>query len=846
MKVEFQKGGVLSALVAILLVFSSPSDGQSGPVPFAAGEPLWNSATPGASGLTLSGIADPHGLRAGQFILLDLPGGTQTAEIEHLDDGALGDTVMTGALVSDGSPFRLTIGGAGITGVIEHGGEIYRLRPLESGASQLLDSNSAVHRDLTQEENDVVAQALRLAASREPGVLSITAGVTPAFARHHGLATRLRAQDLVAAANAALTASGRAVVLDLVALRDAPAGTPSDPGIAFASVDSTQAEVIVAAVLPSSRAVQVGATATAFATIINAGAETASQCGLQLSGADPAGTFTFQTTDVSNAPVGTVNGLVDIAPGASQSFVFAFTPSATFEPGGDLPLEFVCTNRASANVTPGVNTLWFSASATPVPDIIAISEVGAGSGLNSQAGVVDIIDRQRNGAFVVATTNVGAGGTLVASAAPTDPSLPVTVRICQTNPVTGACLVPADDSVSLTIAPGETPTFAVFVIGIVPVSFSPASNRIQVVFRENGAVRGSTTVAVRTLLSEPVLPAVSFLYADADVALPAHFRNGPVAASDNTPPNNAITNPGATLGRVLFYDRRLSANNVVSCASCHTQATGFSEDAQFSAGFAGALTTRHSPGLSNGRYYDRGHFFWDERANTLEDQVLAPIQSEVEMGLTLDEAVSRVAAEAFYADLFTAAFGDPEVTTDRMSLAMAQFVRSMVSANSRFDQALAAGPLGSQAFANSLTAEEFLGVQLFMPVPNSDIQDVGCGACHNTLAHISDDVHNIGLENPPVDAGAGNGTFKAPSLRNVGVRAQFMHDGRFSSLAQVIEHYNSGVVASPDLDVRLRQGPNPQRLNLTDAEKAALEAFMHTLTDDSFLTDPRFSDPFVD
>ncbi|MEE2565336.1 cytochrome-c peroxidase [Hyphobacterium marinum] len=828
-----------TGLAFAFLFITAPSDGQAGPIPFAPGAPVWTVSADGrATDLRTAEF------RPGDAASVVIGSHRDAVAISRADYGLLGQHILTASGIGSETGVLLVSGGMGAFGRVTGDAGTGYLAPDGAGGSVWLEASSLRARDLAAEERQVVSAARRL-LGEEAGPVTLEARLSPAFVRRHGLAAQLRAQYLAEVVNSELAETGSDRRVTLGAVRETPDG--GEPGIAFATLDTMSAEIIVAAVLPNSRAVQVGDTATAFATIINAGAETATSCGLQLTGADPAGTFSFQTTDAANTPVGAVNGTVDIGPGAAQSFLFAFTPSAVFEPGGNLPLEFACTNQASAAITPGVNTLWFSASAAAVPDIIAISEVGAGSGLNTTAGVVDIIDRQRNGAFVVATTNVGVSGEITVSAAPTNEALPVSVRVCQTNPGTGACLATPTDSVSLTIGPGATPTFAFFAIGDIPVAFAPATNRIQVSFREGAALRGSTTVAVRTLMSEPVLPDISFLYSDSDVTLPAHFRNGPVAAADNTPIDNAITNAGATLGRVLFYDRRLSANNTVSCASCHTQATGFSEGAQFSAGFAGELTGRHSPGLSNARYYDNGRFFWDERAATLEDQVLAPIQSEVEMGLTLEEAVARVAAEDFYGALFQAAFGDPEVTSERMSLAMAQFVRAMTSANSRFDQALADGPLGSAAFEANFTAEEFLGLQLFMPVPGSAIDDVGCGACHNTLAHISDAVHNIGLENPPVDDGAGNGAFKAPSLRNVAVRTHFMHDGRFSSLAEVIEHYNSGVVGSPDLDPRLRQGPGqPLRLNLTDDEKAALEAFLHTLTDNSFLTDPRFSDPFVD
>ncbi|WP_421789680.1 cytochrome-c peroxidase [Hyphobacterium sp.] len=606
---------------------------------------------------------------------------------------------------------------------------------------------------------------------------------------------------------------------------------------------------LVAAVLPGSRAIEVGDTATAFATLINSIGSEAENCRIALGGEAPAGAFTYQTTNPDNSLSGTPNTPVDIAAGTAQSFVFGFTPTAPYN-GGDLPLSFLCDNRNPAPVTAGVNSFWLSASNTAGPDIIAIANTGSDVGLNSLPGVVETTDRQQNGAFVVAISNVGAGATLTARPVLSDIGLSVTPRICETNPTTGACLAPAAASVDFSIDANGTASFAIFVLDGLPVAFDPANNRISVVFEQSGELRGSTSVAVRTLMSEPVLPAIPFLYADADVDLPNYYRNGPVAGADNTPIDNHITNPGAALGRVLFYDRRLSLNNTVSCATCHIQSVGFSDTLALSRGFDGEFTTRHSPGLTNARYYANGHFFWDERAETLEDQTLAPIVSPVEMGLTLEQAVSRIAAEGFYGDLFTDAFGDPEITTDRMARAMAQFMRSMVSFNSPFDQALAAGPVGSGAFQAELTDEQYLGLQLFMPVPGSQINDLGCAACHGTLAHISDDVHNIGLNagnDPDADPGNGLGEFKAPSLRNIGVRTHFMHDGRFSTLAEVIEHYNSGVIGSPNLDPRLRAGRGqPLRLNLTSEEAAALEAFLHTLTDNDFLTDPRFSDPFED
>lgn len=306
-------------------------------------------------------------------------------------------------------------------------------------------------------------------------------------------------------------------------------------------------------------------------------------------------------------------------------------------------------------------------------------------------------------------------------------------------------------------------------------------------------------------------------------------RGGFGRALDNTPSANPITDAGATLGRVLFYDRQLSANNRISCASCHVQAFGFADTARLSHGFAGGLTKRHSMALANARLYANGRFFWDERAGTLEAQVLMPVQDKVEMGMTLPALETRLAASAFYAPLFAAAFGTPEVTSDRVSRALAQFVRSLVSSDARFDR----GP------DVAMNAQEREGLRLFNG-------QAGCARCHVGAALASDGAHNTGLDAAITDSGAGLGRFKAPSLRNVAVRAPYMHDGRFATLMQVVEHYNGGVKDNPALDQRLRgRGASPRGLGLSSTQKEALVAYMQTLTDTTFLSAPRFSDPFV-
>lgn len=341
------------------------------------------------------------------------------------------------------------------------------------------------------------------------------------------------------------------------------------------------------------------------------------------------------------------------------------------------------------------------------------------------------------------------------------------------------------------------------------------------------------------------LPANSFNYAN--ILLPGHFLDNQLQQEDNTPNNNPITNAGATLGRVLFYDTKLSANNTVSCASCHVQANGFSDPNTLSIGFEGGLTGRNSMGLSNAKFYQNGRFFWDERAATLEDQVLMPIQDEVEMGLTLDELVSKVAAEEYYEILFTRAFGDATVTSDRISRAMAQFIRSMVSYESRFDQGMAQVNNPGQNFPN-FTPSENLGKNLFFS------NRTRCNDCHDTNAMVGDAPRNNGLDAILTDFGVGgvtgnnndNGEFKVGSLRNIELTAPYMHDGRFETLGEVIDHYDDGVQNSPDLDNRLRvQGGQVRRLNLTPAERQALIDFLLTLTDNNFITDEKYSDPFI-
>jgi cytochrome c peroxidase len=331
----------------------------------------------------------------------------------------------------------------------------------------------------------------------------------------------------------------------------------------------------------------------------------------------------------------------------------------------------------------------------------------------------------------------------------------------------------------------------------------------------------------------------------ANVELPAHLT-GTSRKNDNTPADNPITDAGATLGRVLFYDTRLSANNTTACGSCHVQQHAFADPNPASRGFHGGLTDRRSMPLVNLRYYQRGRFFWDERAGNLEDMVLLPIQNRIEMGQTLPAVVASLQRDGIYPSLFERAFGDRRITEPRIGRALAQFVRSMVSYQSRYDEGRARAQSADDDFAN-FTLQENRGKALFMR---------NCTNCHMK----DGDEHffvpspaNTGLRtkgDPSADGGVGDvtlrpqdlGSFKSPSLRNVAVTAPYGHDGRFATLDALVEHYSTVALSDPSHGYVVPIGP----LRFTTSEKEALISFLNTLTDERFLSDPKFSNPFTE
>lgn len=302
--------------------------------------------------------------------------------------------------------------------------------------------------------------------------------------------------------------------------------------------------------------------------------------------------------------------------------------------------------------------------------------------------------------------------------------------------------------------------------------------------------------------------------------------------------NPAVTNDGATLGRVLFYDKHLSLNNSVSCGSCHNQARAFADPLALSVGFEGRKTTRNSmaiinPGLNNS-------LFWDSRSRSVRSMSLEPVKNHIEMGMeSMAVLKNKLAQLEYYPELFEKAYGSPVINEENISDAISQFLVSMITFDSKFDQGI------DNNFENFTTIER-QGMHLFQQ---------HCSGCHGNESfgaadsfggdyQQSEGTANIGLDLNYTDKGRGDGKFKIPALRNVVLTSPYMHDGRFNSLDEVIEHYNSGVQNHPKLDSKLKNGNSPKRLNLDPFQKQALIAFLNTLTDESYVTDEKYSNPF--
>lgn len=305
-----------------------------------------------------------------------------------------------------------------------------------------------------------------------------------------------------------------------------------------------------------------------------------------------------------------------------------------------------------------------------------------------------------------------------------------------------------------------------------------------------------------------------------------------------------------TLGRVLFYDPRISKNNSIACASCHIQSFAFTDSAQFSLGVDGKRTKRNSMPLQNlnepSFSPESGHdnvlaFFWDGRVNSLFEQVLMPITNHDEMNMEIQELVSKFNQYPEYKPLFQDAFGETTVTREKIATALSQFLTGIKSNKSKFDL--------YQNGKAELTEVEKAGMGLFMSTYN-------CNSCHQiTLPNgymQGGGFADIGIDEVPMDKGRGNvtgltsdiGKFKIPTLRNIELTAPYMHDGSHKTLEDVIDHYSQDINNSANLDARLKKDNAPLRLEISPEEKKALISFLKTLTDREMIHDPKFASPF--
>ena len=313
--------------------------------------------------------------------------------------------------------------------------------------------------------------------------------------------------------------------------------------------------------------------------------------------------------------------------------------------------------------------------------------------------------------------------------------------------------------------------------------------------------------------------------------LPLKLPKGWPTPNKNYFANNSITEQGFQLGRKLFYDGRLSKDGNFACASCHQQFAAFSTyDHDFSHGFNNGFTTRNAPTLVNLVWMNGFH--WDGGINHIEVQPLAPLTAPNEMAETLQNVLLKINADAVYKKMFVAAFGPGTITSQKFLKALAQFTGSIISCNSKYDMVI-----NGQA---TFTVSEQMGYTFFK---------ANCNTCHAEPLFTDNSYHNIGLNSNARlhDKGRLGITglqidslkFKVPTLRNIMVTAPYMHDGRFTTIGQVIEHYKSGInFKQPNIDTALHNG-----LQITMQQKLDLLAFLYTLKDDELLTNKRFGPP---
>ena len=316
------------------------------------------------------------------------------------------------------------------------------------------------------------------------------------------------------------------------------------------------------------------------------------------------------------------------------------------------------------------------------------------------------------------------------------------------------------------------------------------------------------------------------------------------------PADNPLTTEGVELGRFLFYDKLLSASGTMACASCHLPEGGFTDNLATSKGIDGIAGKRSSMSLANIGFVNTG-LFWDGRVKTLEEQAFLPVEDPIELHNSWTKVVAKLQADANYPTRFRKAFGinnTAEMTKELAIKALAQFERTLISDNAKVDQIFRR--------ENSYTDDEYDGYLLFFNAGGAP--DAQCGHCHTSPFYSSNDYFNNGLDaaatlNDFKDLGRGqftkklndNGKFRAPSLRNIELTAPYMHDGRFKTLEEVVEHYASGGHYADNVDPFI---PQIKSINANSGmnakQKRQIVAFLKTLTDSTFVNNPKFKSPF--
>jgi len=310
----------------------------------------------------------------------------------------------------------------------------------------------------------------------------------------------------------------------------------------------------------------------------------------------------------------------------------------------------------------------------------------------------------------------------------------------------------------------------------------------------------------------------------------------------------------ATLGRVIFYDKNLSHDRNISCASCHDQKLGFADAAAFSEGVNGRRTSRNSLALGSvfsfREYYGNPSFggvpfFWDNSANTVQEQSRRTFANEDEMNMKMHEVIERIQEEPFYKPLFVAAYGKDEVNDDNVLNAISEFVSAIGSYKSKYDQALETHYNNNSFSLNTIAQTDFPS---FTNAENKgkNLYLSNCASCHGQINGLPGAIQaNNGLDLEYADTGIDEQSlFKVPTLRNIALTGPYMHDGRFDTLEEVVDHYSNNIKAHKSLSRELKDHLQPKQFNFSEDDKRNLIAFMHTFTDQEFLNAERYSDPF--